>query len=144
MIIDHIGIVVECLCSGIPHWEKTFGYQQMTEMVMNTRQKVNVVFLKKENSLMVKLIEPIDETSPIYRFAKKGGGIHHICFKCSNLDSEIQRLKCLGLRVLSEPQPGEAFDNEAIAFIYAKQGIYVELIDTEKRAMKILDSKTLA
>jgi methylmalonyl-CoA/ethylmalonyl-CoA epimerase len=138
MVIDHIGIVVESLTFGIDHWNKTFGYQQMTEMVINTIHKVNVVFLKKENSLMVKLIEPIGETSPIYRFAKKGGGLHHICFKCRNLDSEIQRLKNLGLRVLSEPQPGEAFDNELIAFLYAKQGINIELIDTEKRYMKLL------
>lgn len=138
MVIDHIGIVVESLESGINHWKTTFGYQQMTEIVTNAKQKVNVVFLKKDNSLPVKLIEPVEESSPIFRFAKKGGGLHHICFKCSNLDSEIQRLIKLGLHVLAEPQPGEAFDNERIAFLYAKQGINIELIDTEKKAKKIL------
>ncbi len=138
MIIDHIGIVVESIKTGIAHWEKIFGYRQMTEIVNNYRQKVNVTFLKKEGSLTIKLIEPAGETSPIYRFAKQGGGLHHICFKCGNLDSEIKRLKEMGLHILASPQPGEAFDNENIAFIYAKQGLNIELIDTDKKAKKIL------
>ena len=138
MIIDHIGIVVESIKAGIAHWEKVFGYRQMTEIVNNCRQKVNVTFLKKEGSLTIKLIEPAGETSPIYRFAKQGGGLHHICFKCGNLDSEIKRLKEMGLHILASPQPGEAFDNENIAFIYAKQGLNIELIDTDKKAKKIL------
>jgi len=84
MIIDHIGIVVKSLKKGIQHWQDVFGYKQMTEIVINTRQKTKVVFLCKNNSLQVKLIEPTDETSPIFKMAKKGGGLHHHCFKCDN------------------------------------------------------------
>ena len=60
MVIDHIGIVVKSIEEGISYWKKVFGYRQMTEIVINTRQKVNVVFLTKENSLLIKLIEPTD------------------------------------------------------------------------------------
>ncbi len=134
MIIDHIGLVVKSIEKGIEQWENVFCYKQMTDIVINTRQKVKVVFLTKENSLQVKLIEPFDETSPIYTFAKKGGGLHHICFKCNDIEDEIERLKKMKLRVLAEPQPGEAFENENIAFIHAKQGLNIELIDTIKRA----------
>lgn len=141
MIIDHLGLVVRSIEKGIEHWEKVFGYKQMTEIVLNTRQKVKVVFLEKENSLTVKLIEPSDETSTIYAFAQKsgGGGLHHLCFKCDELDEEIANLKDKGLRLITSPQPGEAFDNEKIAFIYAQQGLNIELIDTDKKA-GIIDS----
>ena len=81
MIIDHLGIVVKSIEEGISYWEKVFGYKQMTEIVINTRQKVKVVFLTKENSLLIKLIEPTDETSPVYRIARKGGGLHHLAFQ---------------------------------------------------------------
>jgi len=138
MIIDHIGIAVKSIEEGIRHWEKVFGYRQMTEVVTNTRQKVNVVFLKKENSMLIKLIEPTDETSPIYSFAQKGGGLHHLCFKTENMDQELVRLKDEGLRIITQPQPGEAFDNENIAFVFAKQGLNIEVIDTEKKAGIIL------
>ncbi|MBD3347192.1 MAG: hypothetical protein GF401_19230 [Chitinivibrionales bacterium] len=134
MVIDHIGIAVSSIHKGIDHWEKTFGYRQATDIIENTRQKVLVTFLEKPESTTVKLIQPTEESSPVYRFAKKGGGLHHLCFKGNDIDTDVSRFKELGLRVLTDPQPGEAFDNEKIAFIYAGQGLNIELIDTEKKA----------
>jgi methylmalonyl-CoA/ethylmalonyl-CoA epimerase len=134
MVIDHIGIVVKKMQDSIQHWEKVFGYKQKTEILENTRQKVRVVFLEKENSLDVKLIEPVDQSSPAYMLAKRGGGLHHLCFKCDDMNIDIARLKETGCRVLAKPQPGEAFENEDIAFLYAKQGLNIELIDTDKKA----------
>jgi len=133
MIIDHIGIVVKSIEEGIDRWEKLFKYKQMTEIVTNTIQKVRVVFLNKEGSVLIKLVEPLDDSSPISNFTKKGGGMHHICFKCDDLNYELDRFKSLGIRVLTAPQPGEAFCNEKIAFIHAKEGLNIELIETEKK-----------
>jgi methylmalonyl-CoA/ethylmalonyl-CoA epimerase len=138
MIIDHIGIVVKSIEKGIEQWHKSFGYQQMTEPVLNTRQKVMVVFLSKESSISIKLIQPSDQDSPVYKFAYKGGGLHHICFRCENIDTEIKRLKDEKFRMLTLPEPGEAFENERIAFLFGAQGLNIELIETEKRAKIIL------
>jgi methylmalonyl-CoA/ethylmalonyl-CoA epimerase len=91
------------------------------------------VFLTKEDSLPVKLIEPTDPSSPVYALAQRGGGLHHVCFKCAKLDEEISRLSAMGMKVLVKPQPGEAFENEKIAFVFNKQGLNIELIDTDKR-----------
>ena len=139
MVIDHVGIVVHSLEEGILQWTELFGYNQMTEQVINSLQQVKVVFMSKENSLQVKLIEPLNEKSPIYRFAQKGGGIHHLCFRTQNLDSTINALekKKNEIRIIVPPQPGEAFDNESIAFALAKNNLNIELIDTEKRAKRI-------
>lgn len=134
LIIDHIGIVVKSLEEGVEYWKTVFNYEQLTKAVVNTRQKVKVVFLIKKDSLQVKLIEPTDTTSPVYAFAQRGGGLHHLCFKCSNLEREISRLSNFGLRLLTEPQPGEAFEHEKIAFLFTKQGINIELVDTNKRS----------
>lgn len=138
MVIDHIGIVVKSIETSIEHWENVFKYRKMTDVVINSRQKVKVVFLCKKNSLTIKLVEPIDESSPVYKFALKGGGMHHICFKCKDMNKELQRLAEMGLRILTEPQPGEAFENENIAFIFAKNGLNIELIETDKKAKRLL------
>ena len=135
MIIDHIGIVVSSLENGIEQWQKIFGYWQITEPVVNSRQKVGVVFLQKTDSVDVKLIAPTDETSPVHRFALRGGGLHHLCFRCDDLSSELARLKAMNARVLVDPEPGEAFENEDIAFVYVG-GLNIELIDTVKRAKR--------
>ena len=137
MVIDHVGIVVKSLEKSIDHWQSVFGYRQMTEIVINTRQKVKVVFMSKENSLTVKLLEPTEESSTVFALSRRGGGLHHLCFKCKNMDEELVRCNEMGLRVLDAPQPGEAFENENIAFIFAKQGLNIELIDTDKRAKRL-------
>lgn len=137
MIIDHIGIVVRSLERGIHQWVTVFGYKQMTEIVENTRQMVNVVFLEKKNSIIVKLIEPSNNESPIFEYAKKGGGLHHLCFKCGDIQEEISNLKEKKMRLLTPPEPGEAFENENIAFMFGQNGLNIELIDTDKKARRI-------
>ena len=52
MIIDHICFAVKNLHEGITYWEIVFGYKQMTNIVNNSLQKVKVVFLRKEESIL--------------------------------------------------------------------------------------------
>jgi len=134
MIIDHICFAVKDLREGITYWEKIFGYSQMTEIITNTLQKVKVSFLSKEKSLTVKLIEPLGDNQSLLNFVSRGGGFHHICFKCDNIDAGITDLREKGLLTLVPPQPGEAFNNNKIAFLLAKYGLNIELIDTDEKA----------
>jgi methylmalonyl-CoA/ethylmalonyl-CoA epimerase len=130
MVIDHIGIVVPSLEDGIKQWEDLFGYKKNSDIVVNTRQMVRVVFLAKKNSLTIKLIEPSEPASPVSAFARRGGGLHHLCFRCEDLNVEVPLLKNKGARFLVPPQPGEAFGNKDIAFLLAQYNLNVELIDT--------------
>lgn len=141
MNIDHIGIAVKSIEQGIEHWRNIFGYHQATEVVVNTRQKVKVAFMEKPGSLTVKLISPSDDSSQLHKFLAKGEGMHHLCFKCDDLDTQLGDLKAKGLRVVAPPQPGEAFANENIAFVFSRMGLNIEVIDTDKRAGRIPDSK---
>jgi methylmalonyl-CoA/ethylmalonyl-CoA epimerase len=134
MIIDHICFAVKDITEAIHYWKEVFGYNQMTSLIVNTRQKVKVVFLTKINSLQIKLIEPLEENVTLMRFVDSGGGFHHLCFKCDNISVKIKELKAQGVRLLVPPQPGEAFDNHNIAFFWAKNRINFELIDTDKKA----------
>jgi methylmalonyl-CoA/ethylmalonyl-CoA epimerase len=91
------------------------------------------VFLHKPGSLDIKLIEPTGEESPLWQFLKRGEGLHHLCFRVENVGAGLAQLEERGLRVLAPPAPGEAFDDELIAFGYAGFGLNVELIDTDRR-----------
>jgi len=133
MVIDHIGIVVPDLQRAVDQWEKLFGYRRNSDIVHNTRQKVRVVFLSKQNSLTIKLIEPAAADSPVSPAARKGGGLHHLCFRCSALETEIPLLQERGARLLVPPQPGEAFKNHPIAFLLAGNNLNIELIDTAEK-----------
>lgn len=134
MKIDHICFAVKNLGEGIAYWENVFGYRQMTEVVQNSLQKVKVVFLCKEESVLVKLIEPVQDNQSLINFVNKGGGFHHLCFKVEDMDGQLKDLKEKGLLTLVPPQPGEAFNNHDIAFLLARYGLNIELIDTDEKA----------
>ena len=134
MKVDHICFAVKNISEGISYWESVFGYRQMTEVVRNTLQKVNVVFLNKEDSVLVKLIEPVEDNKSLINFISRGGGFHHLCFRVEEMERQISELKEKGLLTLEPPQPGEAFNNHDIAFMLAKHGLNIELIDTDEKA----------
>jgi methylmalonyl-CoA/ethylmalonyl-CoA epimerase len=134
MKIDHICFAVKNLPDGIAYWDQVFGYKQMTKIVENTLQKVKVTFLKKEDSITIKLIEPVEGNLSLFNFVNRGGGFHHLCFKCENVDEGIAELKGKGLLTLVPPQKGEAFNNHNIAFLLARYGLNIELIDTYEKA----------
>jgi methylmalonyl-CoA/ethylmalonyl-CoA epimerase len=134
MKIDHICFAVKNLHDGISYWETVFGYKQMTEIVENSLQKVKVTFLCKEDSITIKLIEPVESNQALVNFVNRGGGFHHVCFKCSDIDEKMAELNKKGLLTLVPPQPGEAFNNNKIAFLLARYGLNIELIDTNEKA----------
>ncbi len=133
MNIDHICIAVRSIDRAAIRLSELFGYSVATGKVLNTLQNVNVQFLKKDNSLDIKLIEPGNRDSDLINFLKKREGLHHICFKSDDVWSSVKEFEKKGARVLSPPQPGEAFDDELITFLYAGHGLNVEVIDTDKR-----------
>ena len=112
MKIDHICFAVKNIEEGIAYWERVFGYRQMTEVVINSIQKVKVSFLSKEDSITVKIIEPLETNQSLINFVNRGGGFHHLCFKCSDINVSMEELKKQGLlSTLTKGQAG-SFDND--------------------------------
>lgn len=143
MKLDHIGIAVRSIEQAAARLETLLGYQPRTGKVTNTRQKVNVVFLSKPGSLDLKLIEPSEPESPLWEAVRKGGGLHHLCFKVPDVTAASADLSAAGARLLAAPAPGEAFDDALIAFLYVGSGLNVELIDTDKRRDIVADGSAV-
>lgn len=138
MRLDHVCMAVRSIEKAAPRLCELLGYRPRTSKVTNTRQQVNVVFLQKADSIDLKLIEPDGEQSPLWAFLRKGEGLHHLCFRVDDVRIEMDACAQRGLRILAPPAPGEAFDDELIAFAYAGFGLNVELIDTDKRCNPIV------
>lgn len=134
MIIDHICFAVNNLCEGIEYWVNVFGYKQMTDIIKNSRLKVNVAFMSKTDSITIKLIEPFENNLSLKKFVAEGGGFHHLCFKCENTESGLTELLTKGLQTIIPPQQGEAFEHNIIAFLQGNYGLKIELIDTDKKS----------
>jgi methylmalonyl-CoA/ethylmalonyl-CoA epimerase len=131
---DHVCLAVRSIGAARAALTKTLGYEARTEPVENTRQQVRVQFLRKQGSPDIKLIEPSSPSSPLVEFIKRsGGGLHHIAFKTESVPEAVEDLRAKGAKILTEPQPGEAFDEALIAFAFLGAGLNAELIDTDVR-----------
>jgi len=133
MRLDHVCIAVRSIDAAVTKLAPLLGYAARTRKVTNTLQKVNVVFLSKPGSIDLKLIEPSSDDSPLWASLRKGEGLHHLCFRTDDTQVALAELCKHGLRVLSPPAPGEAFDDHLIAFGYAGCGLNIEVIDTDAR-----------
>lgn len=137
MHVDHIALAVRSVEAAAETLGSVFGYRPATAKVTNTRQRVNVMFLEKEGSIDLKLIEPADADSPLWAAIRKGGGLHHIAMRVPDTVQACADWAAAGVRVLAPPAPGEAFDDHLIAFCYVGLGLNVELVDTDARRGRV-------
>jgi len=114
MKLHHIGIVVPGIKDSIGDLTNYIKFETIGIPMPVVSQKVNICFLKIGEPLL-ELIEPVEKDSPVYDFAKKGGGIHHICFEVSDIHAQLDDMEKKGATVIVKPVTG--FDNRLIAFL---------------------------
>jgi len=88
-------------------------------------QKVIVGVIQKDN-LVIELLEPLNETSPIYTFLQKGGGFHHLCYDVPNLDDGIRYMKKFTRQLT--PITKSVWDQRPVVFFIGNDGEIIELI----------------
>jgi methylmalonyl-CoA/ethylmalonyl-CoA epimerase len=125
--IAHVGIAVRALDEILPFYRDLLG---MPEVPLADTDGARIAGLEAGDSL-VELLEAEQPDSPIGKFvAKRGPGIHHICFAVDDLDATLERCRAAGLRLIDEtPRPGA--EGKRIAFLHpsATAGVLVELTE---------------
>ena len=125
--IAHIGIAVRDLQELVPFYRDVLG---MPETALDDADGARIAGLVAGDSL-VELLEADDVDSPIGRFvAKRGPGIHHVCFAVDDLDGTLNRCRAAGLRLIDET-PRIGAEGKRIAFLHpsATGGVLVELTE---------------
>jgi methylmalonyl-CoA/ethylmalonyl-CoA epimerase len=125
--ISHIGIAVESIASSLPLFRDILG---LGEVELDNSDGARIVGLSAGEAL-VELLEADDPSSPIARFvAKRGPGIHHICFSVDDLDAALARCRAAGIQLIDQ-QPRIGAEGKRIAFLHPRStgGVLVELSD---------------
>jgi methylmalonyl-CoA/ethylmalonyl-CoA epimerase len=79
----------------------------------------------------VELLEPVTPDGPIAKFLdRRGPGIHHVCYRVSNLDAALARAAAAGFRLVDQ-EPRLGAGGHRIAFLHPKStaGILIELTE---------------
>lgn len=125
--LDHIAIAVPDLEKAIKRFMEDFGLTfEGTEDVASAKTSTAFFPLPPTS---IELIHPLNGEGPVQAFLeKKGGGMHHLCFRSDDLDADVARLKEKGYRFLSE-EPSIGAHNCRVIFIHPKScdGVLIEL-----------------
>lgn len=125
--VDHIGIAVRDLDSSIHFYVSQFGHS-LTHRETLAEDALEVAFLENGAST-IELIAPTSNTGSVFRFLEsRGPGMHHICFRTSDIKEELRRLADGGLRLI-DTVARKGSRGKLIAFIHPAScgGVLIEL-----------------
>ena len=124
MVLDHIGVAVASLERRLALYRALGLEVAAVEEVRS--EKVRVAFLPVEGT-SIELLEPTGPESPVAAFiAKRGEGMHHICFESDDVDAELEGARQKGIELIDQkPRLGLA---GMICFLHPKSnhGVLVE------------------
>jgi methylmalonyl-CoA/ethylmalonyl-CoA epimerase len=124
--IHHVGIVVERLTDAYAFYRGVLGLPLVGEAEI-ADQGVRAALLAAGES-EIELLEPLGAATPVGRFlARRGEGLHHICFETPHVADSLADLEARGVPLIDRtPRAGLAGQ---IGFLHpsACSGVLVEL-----------------
>jgi len=125
--VAHVGIAVTSITEALPFYRDVLGMSPGHPETADGARIVSLHF----GPVDVELLEPSDPASPIARFlAKRGPGIHHVCYRVPDLDAALARCNAAGYRLVDET-PRRGAGGRRIAFLHptSTNGILLELTE---------------
>ena len=128
--IDHVGIAVASIAEARLFYEAMGLVVEAIEEV--PQEGVRVAMIRCGES-KIELLEATTAESPIARFlAKRGPGIHHLCFASDDLHGDDRQLRAAGMELL-RPEPTQGAGGCWVQFVHPRSagGVLVELSQGE-------------
>lgn len=125
--LDHIAIAVPDLEKAIKRFMEDFGLNYNGREDVATAKTSTAFFPLPPTQ--IELVHPLNGEGPIAGYLeKRGGGLHHLCFRTDDIEADVARLKEKGYQFLSE-QPSLGAHNCKVIFIHPKScdGVLIEL-----------------
>jgi methylmalonyl-CoA/ethylmalonyl-CoA epimerase len=125
--VAHVGIAVASIAAALPFYRDVLG---LVPGLPETADGATIVSLTL-GDVRVELLEPHQSDSPVAKFlARRGPGIHHICYQVPDLDRALEDCRSAGYQLVdSTPRLGAG--GRRIAFVHPKAtaGILLELTE---------------
>ena len=126
--ISHVGLAVRSIAEALPFYREILGLKEESLVGTDGARIAGV----DAGGTLVELLETENADSPIAKFiAKRGPGIHHMCFAVDDLDATLERCREKGVRLIDEA-PRIGAEGKRIAFLHpaSTAGILIELTES--------------
>ena len=125
--LAHVGIAVADIAAALPFYRDILG---LAPGAPESADGATIVSLAL-GEVRIELLQPRHPDSPVAKFlARRGPGIHHICYRVPDLAQAMARCRAAGYRLVDDaPRPGAG--GRQIAFLHpsATAGILLELTE---------------
>ena len=125
--VAHIGIAVRSIAGALGFYRDILGVDSHSR---ETADGTTIAALAL-GDIEIELLEPRDPAGPVSKFlAKRGPGIHHVCYRVPDLDRALEQCRAAGYRLIDEV-PRRGAGGRRIAFVHpeATAGILLELTE---------------
>src|SRR5260370_17184218 len=97
--VAHIGIAVPSIDAALGFYRDVLGLEPGRPETADGATIVGLAF----GDVQVELLEPRDPHGPVAKFlAKRGPGIHHVCYRVPDLDQPLQLSRPPRNRLIAE------------------------------------------
>ena len=130
--LDHVAIAVPDLEKSIKRFAEDFGLEFKGSEAVESAKTQTAFF--PISGTQIELVHPLNGEGPVQTYLdKKGGGLHHICFRSDDVQADMTRLTEKGYIFLSE-SPKSGAHNTRVAFIHPKctDGVLIEIAEHPK------------
>ena len=125
--LDHIAIAVPDLEKSIKRFMEDFGLTfEGTEDIIAARTSTAFFPLPPTS---IELVHPLNGEGPIAGYLEKRGGVlHHLCFRSDNIEQDIDRLRGKGYQFLAD-EPSLGAHGSKVIFIHPRScdGVLIEI-----------------
>jgi len=141
MQFDHMGLVVKSVAKGRRVLSEMLGVRDWTEEFHDPVNGVLLQFGRDPAGVVYELLEPLDETSPVYPALSGGKAIlNHVAYLVSDLGEAREHMRRSGCAPTSEPKPAVAYDGHNIQFFVTPLRFVIELIEAPNHQHTYLPS----
>lgn len=128
--LDHVGIAVHSLDESLPLFESIAGAEGSGRERVES-QGVEIVFVGTGEGRL-ELLAPTRDDSPVAKFlAKRGPGMHHLCYRVPDITAALEELSAAGYELIDrEPRTGG--HGHRVAFLHPRStgGVLIELLES--------------
>lgn len=127
--LDHIAVAVDDLDEGIRRFVGDLGL--MLDGVEDVESAVTKTAFLPIAGTKIELVAPLRGEGPIAKsIAKRGPGLHHLCFRVDDVAAEMARLKGLGW-VFTTDAPTPGAHGTLVVFVHPRStgGVLIELAE---------------
>lgn len=127
--IDHVGVAVVDLDEAVTLYEDRFEMELVHRETVE-EQGVEAVLLNVGDS-HVELLRPTGPDTPVGKFVEsRGGGLHHVAYRVTDIDATLEGLRERGIRLIDE-RARTGIRRSRVAFLHPKAtgGVLTEIVE---------------